>query len=45
MRVPDADEPFPAEAAHLIGVVGNDVHIFDKFDILDAPFQFRIDLR
>src|SRR5678815_5678675 len=45
MRVPDADEAFAAEPADLIGVIGNDVYVFDKFDILDASFQFWIDLR
>ena len=36
MRIPDADEAFPAKAAHLIGVIRNDVHLFDKFDVLGS---------
>src|SRR6266851_1413344 len=45
MRVADADIALPAEAAHLIGVVRNNMDLLDHCGVANAAPQVGVDLR
>src|SRR6266487_481535 len=44
VRVTDADKAFPAEAAHLIGVVWDDMHLLNQVHLGYATPNFRVDV-
>src|SRR5207249_8155453 len=40
----DADKAFPAEAAHLVGVVGDNVHLLNQVQLRYAISKLRVDV-
>src|SRR5437667_7373191 len=44
VRVTDADKAFPAEAAHLVGVVGDNVHLLNQVQLRYAIPKLRVDV-
>src|SRR5436190_5784561 len=40
----DADKAFPAEAAHLVGVVGDNVHLLNQLHLRYAIPKLRVDV-
>src|SRR5438128_2849955 len=44
MRVTDADKAFPAEAAHLIGVVRDNMHLLNQVHLGYATPKFWVDV-
>ena len=44
MRVTDADKAFPAEAAHLEGVIWNNMHLLNELHFRYAIPKLRIDI-
>src|SRR5213592_4625937 len=44
MRITDADKPFPAEAAHLVGVIWDNVHLLNQVQFRYAIPNLRVDI-
>src|SRR5437868_7525355 len=44
MRVTDADKAFPAETAHLVRVVGNNMHLLNQVQFRNTIPNLRVDV-